>query len=49
MTGQKKSPHIIRPPAEPEVLELIIIFFSTAYAFSVAVLRFLPYQTTIAP
>ena len=30
-------------------LEINYYLFSTAYAFSVAVLRFLPYQTTIAP
>ena len=30
-------------------LRINYYLFSTAYAFSVAVLRFLPYQTTIAP
>ena len=39
--------------SEPEVgaggLRINYYLFSTAYAFSVAVLRFLPYQTTITP
>lgn len=43
------APHITRPPAKPEVLKLNIPLLQHGYALSVAVLRFLPYQTTITP
>ncbi len=49
MREPKKSSAYHKTSSFAGGLRINYYLFSTAYAFSVAVLRFLPYQTTIAP